>query len=52
MDLDRAIARNSPIHRADPRLNGALTFGMNAIIVSGIDHVLQAGARGEATIAF
>ncbi|MEF7614766.1 MOSC N-terminal beta barrel domain-containing protein [Aquincola sp. MAHUQ-54] len=39
-------------YRADPRLGGALTFGMNAVIVSGIDHVLRVGARGEATIAF
>lgn len=51
-ETGHAIADTLLPYRADPRLNGALTFGMNAIIVSGIDHVLQAGARGEATIAF
>jgi hypothetical protein len=29
--------------RADARMNGAITFGMNAVIVSGIDCVLRVG---------
>ncbi|MFN6996559.1 MAG: MOSC domain-containing protein [Aquincola tertiaricarbonis] len=51
-ETGHAIADMLVAYRADPRLNGALTFGMNAIIVSGTDHVLQVGAKGEATIAF
>jgi uncharacterized protein YcbX len=39
-------------YRTDARLNGAVTFGMNAVVVSGVEHRLQAGARGRATIAF
>jgi uncharacterized protein YcbX len=40
------------LYRADARLGGAVTFGMNAVVVSGVEHRLQAGARGRATIAF
>jgi uncharacterized protein YcbX len=39
-------------YRADPRLDGAVTFAMNAVIVSGFDRTLRVGAAGEATIAF
>lgn len=39
-------------YRADARLGGAVTFGMNAVVVSGIEHLLKVGARGRATIAF
>jgi hypothetical protein len=39
-------------YRADPRLGGGLTFGMNAIVVDGAGHTLQAGAAVRATIGF
>jgi uncharacterized protein YcbX len=39
-------------YRADARLNGALTFGMNAIVLEGVERTLRAGMRGSATIAF
>jgi uncharacterized protein YcbX len=39
-------------YRADPRLDGALTFGMNAVIVEGIGRTLAVGADGSATFAF
>jgi len=39
-------------YRADPRMKGGLTFGMNAVIVSGIGHTLQVGAAVSATLAF
>lgn len=39
-------------YRADPRVDGALTFGMNAVIVSGIDCPLRPGVRGEASYRF
>ncbi len=39
-------------YRADPRLDGALTFGMNAIVVDGIDRKLAGGQRGHASYRF
>lgn len=39
-------------YRANRRLDGALTFGMNAVIVEGIDRTLSAGMAGRATFAF
>jgi len=39
-------------YRADPRLDGALTFGMNAVIVEGCDRELRVGARGHASLRF
>ena len=38
--------------RADARMNGGITFGMNAIVVDGIDRTLQTGAAGRASVAF
>ncbi|HEY9067085.1 MAG TPA: MOSC N-terminal beta barrel domain-containing protein [Burkholderiaceae bacterium] len=39
-------------YRADARLNGALTFGMNAVIVDGIERMLRVGMPGRASYAF
>jgi uncharacterized protein YcbX len=39
-------------YRANARLDGALAFGMNAVIVEGIDRVLRPGLAGRATYAF
>jgi uncharacterized protein len=39
-------------YRADARLGGALTFGMNAVIVEGIDRRLSVGALGRASYRF
>ena len=39
-------------YRADRRLDGALTFGMNAVVVDGFDRVLRAGTTGRASYAF
>ena len=39
-------------YRADARLDGALTFGMNAVIVAGIERVLRVGMPGRASYAF
>ena len=39
-------------YRADARLNGALTFGMNAVILEGIERVLRVGAAGHASYRF
>ena len=39
-------------YRADARMQGALTFAMNAVIVSGIEQVLKVGMSGDASIRF
>jgi uncharacterized protein YcbX len=38
--------------RADPRMDGGITFGMNAIVLDGVDRVLRAGMSGRATLTF
>ncbi len=38
--------------RADARMKGGITFGMNAVIVSGIEHLLRPGQRGTASWKF
>jgi uncharacterized protein YcbX len=39
-------------YRADARLEGAITFGMNAVIVEGIERGLRVGLSGEASYRF
>ena len=39
-------------YRADARLDGALTFGMNAVVVEGFERVLRVGMAGGATYRF
>ena len=39
-------------YRADARVGGQLTFGMNAVVVEGVDRLLRAGLRGGATYRF
>jgi uncharacterized protein YcbX len=39
-------------YRADARLDGAITFGMNAVIVEGVERVLRTGMEGRASIRF
>jgi len=39
-------------YRADARLDGAITFGMNAVIVEGIECGLRVGQSGRATYRF
>ncbi|HEX7442014.1 MAG TPA: MOSC N-terminal beta barrel domain-containing protein [Caldimonas sp.] len=39
-----ALAR----YRADPRRDGQITFGMNAVVVEGIDRALRTGMSGNA----
>jgi uncharacterized protein YcbX len=47
-----AVADTLAAYRAEPRIKGALAFGMNAIVVSGVEHRLRVGARVHATLAF
>ncbi|KQO16299.1 Fe-S protein [Acidovorax sp. Leaf76] len=58
-DIDPATAESSPevgatlrTYRADRRLNGAITFGMNAIVRQGAGHVLRVGQRVAADLRF
>jgi uncharacterized protein len=39
-------------YRADQRVGGAVTFGMNAVILDGVDRVLRPGLRGSASWSF
>jgi uncharacterized protein YcbX len=39
-------------YRSDPRVGGAVTFGMNAVPISGIEHVLRTGQQGRASFRF
>ena len=39
-------------YRSDTRLDGALTFGMNAVIVEGFERRLRVGAAGSASYRF
>ena len=43
-----AVADTLAAYRAEPRIGGALAFGMNAVIVAGFEHRLQVGARVQA----
>ena len=38
--------------RADARMQGGITFGMNAVIVEGVDRTLHVGQRAQARWAF
>lgn len=39
-------------YRADARRGGAITFGMNAVVVEGFDRMLRTGLRGRASLRF
>jgi uncharacterized protein YcbX len=39
-------------YRADPRVDGAVSFGMNAIVVDGAERLLRVGQRGHASFVF
>ena len=39
-------------YRADARVDGAITFGMNAIVLQGVEHTLQGRAAGRRQLRF
>jgi uncharacterized protein YcbX len=39
-------------YRADPRVGGAISFGMNAVIVEGVGRTLRLGQSGRGTVRF
>ena len=47
-----AVADTLAAYRAEPRIGGALAFGMNAIVVAGVGHRLRTGGRVRATVQF
>ena len=47
-----SVADTLAAYRAEPRIGGGLAFGMNAIVVSGVEHRLHVGARVTATLNF
>ncbi|MBT2321360.1 MOSC N-terminal beta barrel domain-containing protein [Variovorax paradoxus] len=58
-DIDPATAESSPevgdmlrTYRADPRVDGAITFGMNAIVLKGVEHMLKRGQPVGANLRF
>ncbi|MDA7416843.1 MOSC N-terminal beta barrel domain-containing protein [Xenophilus arseniciresistens] len=58
-DIDPATALSSPevgdtlrSYRADPRLDGAITFGMNCIVREGVEHMLKVGQPVKANFRF
>lgn len=58
-NIDPDSAQSSPevndtlqTYRQDARVNGALTFGMNSIVTTGVDHVLRVGQTVSANYRF
>jgi len=58
-NIDPATATSKPAvsdalqaYRADPRLNGAITFGMNAIVIEGAGVLLTVGQKLSASWRF
>ena len=47
-----AVTDTLAAYRAEPRIGGALAFGMNAIVVAGVGHRLRVGARARSTLNF
>jgi hypothetical protein len=39
-------------YRADPRMNGGITFAINAVVVAGIGHTLRVGQEAQASWHF
>ena len=58
-DIDPATALSSPevgdmlrTYRADPRVDGGITFGMNCIVIQGVEHMLKVGQPVGANYKF
>jgi uncharacterized protein YcbX len=47
-----AVGDTLSAYRGHPRMGGAVTFGVNAIVVEGVGRTLATGAIGEATYGF
>ena len=58
-NIDPATSHSSPevgdllqAYRQDARVNGAVTFGMNAIVLTGVEHLLKVGQPVGANYRF
>lgn len=58
-DIDPATALSSPevgdmlrTYRKDPRVDGAITFGMNCIVIQGVEYMLKVGQAVGANYRF
>lgn len=51
-EIGHAVRDTLSRYRADPRMDGALTFGMNAIVLEGFGSRLRVGQSAEAGYAF
>ncbi|MCX7660002.1 MAG: MOSC N-terminal beta barrel domain-containing protein [Caldimonas manganoxidans] len=51
-DTGHAIGDALAGYRADPRMDGGLTFGMNAIVLEGVERLLRVGQLGTGRWAF
>ena len=58
-NIDPASAGSSPevgdmlqTYRANPVVNGAVSFGMNAVMLTGLEHVLRVGQTVQADFRF
>ncbi|MBC5763189.1 MOSC domain-containing protein [Ramlibacter albus] len=58
-NIDPATAESNPVvldtlqtYRADPRVDGGITFGMNAIVVQGLEQALRVGQKVTADYDF
>jgi uncharacterized protein YcbX len=51
-ETGHAVRDTLSAYRADARLEGRITFGMNAVIVEGIERSLRVGMAGAATLRF
>ena len=58
-NIDPATSHSSPevgdllqAYRQDARVNGAVTFGMNAIVLAGVEHLLKVGQPVGANYRF
>jgi uncharacterized protein len=51
-DTGHAVGDALAGYRADARMDGGLTFGMNAIVLEGVERLLRVGATGTAGIRF
>jgi uncharacterized protein YcbX len=57
VDPDNGVPGTEPLdtltgYRADPRVDGGIAFGMNAVIVEGVERALRVGQAGRASIRF
>ncbi|MCW5656379.1 MAG: MOSC N-terminal beta barrel domain-containing protein [Burkholderiaceae bacterium] len=51
-EAGHAVGDELAAYRADARMDGQVTFGMNAIVEEGLERRLAVGTRGQATIRF